>query len=505
MLAAEIQFKHSKVSTQFSFFLNLCLLPNSSQIIAVHINNGFMRKVCDENESESVVRALEHIGLKIHLVDARERFYQGRTDINGEMTPPLNTVTSPEVKRKIIGDVFMRVSEEELRKLGLNPSEVYLAQGTLRPDLIESASALASSGGHADVIKTHHNDTALVRALRESGRIIEPLKTLHKDEVRQLGLELGLPSHLIWRQPFPGPGLAVRIICATHPYVTGEEEKIKEALERYVTPDINVSLLACRTVGVQGDSRSYSSLVALSSRRQPAAHDLSPNWHSLFHLAKTIPRTVHGVNRVVYVFGEPLTQREYRTITPTLLNEECIQQLQAADDIVNQTLLKYGLIKTLSQVPVILFPIDFQQPSDADSADASSSVSNVGKRSICIRTFVTNDFMTGVPAIPVIDEQHTKAEAAASPSPSPTPSLDSFTSSSSSSFAAPTTHSKPNDALDILTVPIPSRPSLSSPRFPTMPLVALQEMVTLILEKVPGIARVCFDLTSKPPATTEWE
>lgn len=99
-----------------------------------------------------------------------------------------------------------------------------LAQGTLRPDLIESASHLASS--NADVIKTHHNDTALVREWRAAGRIIEPLKDYHKDEVRALGTDLGLPAELVWRQPFPGPGLAVRIICANEPYCTSEDDAI---------------------------------------------------------------------------------------------------------------------------------------------------------------------------------------------------------------------------------------------------------------------------------------
>jgi GMP synthase (glutamine-hydrolysing) len=298
--------------------------------------------------------------------------------INGFETEELCVTVKPEVKRKVIGDTFVRVAEEELRKFGLDPAHVYLAQGTLRPDLIESASHVASVGGSAEVIKTHHNDTALVRALRNSGRIIEPLRDLHKDEVRLLGLELGLPPHLIWRQPFPGPGLAVRIICARTPFETPLDESIVQALRIYCTPRIHVSLLSCRTVGVQGDSRSYSSLVSLSSMD---AHP--PNWHSLFHLAKEIPKRVHGVNRVVYTFGAPLRLSHYRTITPTLLSEECIHQLQLADEIVNRLLLKYDLIKALSQVPVILYPVNFQQEGEE----------NEGKRSICIRTFITNDFM----------------------------------------------------------------------------------------------------------------
>lgn len=390
-------------------------VPNPDQIIAIHIDNGFMRL----NESENVKVALESIGLKIHLISAQEQFYEATTTINDVETEKLKVTVKPEVKRKIIGDTFIRVSESVIASFGLDPERVFLAQGTLRPDLIESASHLASSS--ADVIKTHHNDTQLVRALRAKGKIVEPLRDYHKDEVRLLGLELGLSNQLVWRQPFPGPGLAVRIICADEPYLTERDTQIVESLKAYHTADITTSLLPVRTVGVQGDGRSYSSLVGLSSKSDP-----SPDWHALFEMAKSIPKTIHGVNRVVYVFGSQLSQQHYTHITPTRLTPDVIKQLQEADDIVNSILLKYNLIRSLSQVPVILFPVSF-------GVD--------GARAITIRTFITNDFMTGIPAFP--GKQ--------------------------------------------------------------MPVEALHEMVNTILEKVKGISRVCYDLTSKPPATTEWE
>lgn len=132
------------------------------------------------------------------------------------LTNPLCHVTSPEEKRKIIGDTFITISQEIISDLKLNPEDVFLGQGTLRPDLIESASKLASK--NADAIKTHHNDTELVRQLRDAGRVVEPLKDFHKDEVRQLGRSLGLPDDLVQRHPFPGPGLAVRTICAEEPF-----------------------------------------------------------------------------------------------------------------------------------------------------------------------------------------------------------------------------------------------------------------------------------------------
>ena len=137
--------------------------------------------------------------------------------IRKKLTAPLCRITSPEEKRQIIGDTFITISQTIIASLDLKPDQVFLGQGTLRPDLIESASKIASS--NADAIKTHHNDTELVRQLRDSGRVVEPLKDFHKDEVRQLGRNLGLPADLVQRHPFPGPGLAVRVICADEAFM----------------------------------------------------------------------------------------------------------------------------------------------------------------------------------------------------------------------------------------------------------------------------------------------
>ena len=158
------------------------------------------------------------------VINASHQFYNATTSISERGDPnrkrttkPLCQTTNPEEKRKIIGDTFVRVANDLIAELKLKPEEVFLGQGTLRPDLIESASALASS--NADAIKTHHNDTELVRQLREEGRVVEPLKDFHKDEVRILGKDLGLPHQLVQRHPFPGPGIAVRILCIDEPYM----------------------------------------------------------------------------------------------------------------------------------------------------------------------------------------------------------------------------------------------------------------------------------------------
>lgn len=419
-----------------------CALLNealgSDNVIAIHIDTGFMRK----NESEKVEKALSNIGLHMKVINAREVFYNGTTEVSeGIITKKLNETVNPEEKRKIIGDVFMHVAEKEIQKLGLDPENVILAQGTLRPDLIESGSKIVSSS--ADTIKTHHNDTNLVRKLREQGRVIEPLKDYHKDEVRALGKELGIPDHLIDRHPFPGPGLAVRIICAEQPYiddsfnstnsvlnhiVRGNEDEIEQNIQIYLkeheiellkeirhTKKIFANLLPVKTVGVQGDCRSYHYLCSLTSTEKP-------KWEQLFVLAKLIPRVCHNINRVVFIFGKPI-EEPITTISPILCTPQNITLLQEADDIVTQVLYESNETKNIAQAPVILFPIG-----------------NNGKKSIAMRTLITNDFMTGAAAIPGVELK--------------------------------------------------------------------EETILSIYEKIKNLENVeyfAYDLTSKPPATTEWE
>ncbi len=200
-------------------------------IYAIHIDNGFMRL----DESRKVKEYLEEQGIKLNLIDASEGFYNATTIIDGVETRPLKEVVEPEIKRKIIGDTFIRETEKAVLALGWSKEEWVLIQGTLRPDLIESASDLVSIV--ADTIKTHHNDTELVRKMRAEGRVFEPLKDYHKDEVRALGKELRLPEEQVWRQPFPGPGLGIRIICAEKPYILDDFDRTNEFLFRIVNYD----------------------------------------------------------------------------------------------------------------------------------------------------------------------------------------------------------------------------------------------------------------------------
>lgn len=317
-----------------------------------------------KNESDEVERSLRANGVNLTVKRAFHQFLQGTTIIkaselhyNSE-TPPLGMVINPEDKRKIIGDVFMKVSNEIILDMNLRPEDVFLAQGTLRPDLIESASSLVSS--KADTIKTHHNDTELVRKLRDEGRVVEPLKDFHKDEVRKLGYDLGLPAHLVERHPFPGPGLAIRVLCADEAFIekdfsetqtvvnlivnyakkveqkhallgrvrSATTKEQQEELQRISSiSQIAATVLPIRSVGVQGDKRSYSYVVGLSS-------EVEPNWQDILFLAQMIPRILHNINRVCFIFGPQVTHH-VNDVTSTFLSKYTIGQVRQADHIVN--------------------------------------------------------------------------------------------------------------------------------------------------------------------------
>tara|TARA_Y100000034_G_C6903525_1_gene418610 strand:+ start:206 stop:1978 length:1773 start_codon:yes stop_codon:yes gene_type:complete len=319
---------------------------DKEQVHALHVDHGFMRK----DESKTVCEALKNLGLNLNVINAKDKFYD-----------KLKNIIDPEEKRQIIGDLFMEIIDDEV-ELPLNS---FLAQGTLRPDLIESASSLVSN--KANKIKTHHNDSRLVREKRKLGLIIETNKDLHKDEVREVGRLLGLPTEIVNRQPFPGPGLAIRVVCATDPYKLNYKtvkNKVDKICEKY---EIQCSLFPIRTVGVQGDHRSYSYVVALQGK------GFYPN---LRKLASEITKHVHEVNRVIYLFEEKSKNFKFYKTT---LDEKIVHNLQEYDFIVRKNLSIFNLDK-ISQMVVVMIPI------------------GVNGRSVVLRPFITNDFMTGRPA-----------------------------------------------------------------------------------------------------------
>ncbi|MCD6356024.1 MAG: glutamine-hydrolyzing GMP synthase [Anaerolineaceae bacterium] len=267
-----------------------------SQLSALFVDNGLLRK----DEREQVESALEtQIGPALHFVDAGKIFLTALTD-----------VTEPERKRKIIGETFIRVFEEQAKKLG---KVAFLVQGTIYPDVVESRAPERSRGQR---IKTHHNVGGLPEKM--DFKLVEPLRYLFKDEVRAVGEALGLPKKLIWRQPFPGPGLAVRCLGAIteerlHKLRSADaifrQELIGQGLlnrksgSEEIPAQAFAVLLPIQSVGVMGDQRTYQEVIAL--RAVTSQDFMTADWARLPYelLAKVANRIVNevaGVNRVVY-------------------------------------------------------------------------------------------------------------------------------------------------------------------------------------------------------------
>ncbi len=269
-----------------------------NQLKAIFVDNGLLRK----NEAAQVVETFrEHVGVKLYPVNAVEEFMEA-----------LAGVTEPERKRKIIGEKFIRIFEKQARDLG---QPEFLVQGTIYPDVVESA---APDRAQAHTIKTHHNVGGLPEDMQFN--LVEPLRYLFKDEVRAVGEALGLPKELVWRQPFPGPGLAVRCLgevtwdrlerlrdadailraelgAAGYLHMKQESGKTSGSAQAFAV------LLPVRSVGVMGDQRTYQEAVAL--RAVTTEDFMTADWSRLPHdllarIANRIVNEVDGINRVVY-------------------------------------------------------------------------------------------------------------------------------------------------------------------------------------------------------------
>ena len=257
------------------------------QLVCVYVDTGLMREGESTQIEETFVR---HFGVELVHVNAADRFYAA-----------LDDVADPERKRKIIGEHFIRIFEEEARRLSAEGCR-FLVQGTLYPDVIESGS------GHAANIKSHHNVGGLPDDM--DFELVEPLRDLFKDEVRAIGTELGLPDEIVWRQPFPGPGLAVRIVGT----ITKERVDIVRAADAIVRAEIHAAgldrelwqafavLPVIRSVGVMGDVRTYGYPIVLRAVTSDDA--MTADWARLPYdlvdrISSRIVNEVRGVNRVV--------------------------------------------------------------------------------------------------------------------------------------------------------------------------------------------------------------
>lgn len=328
-------------------FAFLSHLLGADRVKGLFVDTGLLRS----GERTFVEESLRNIGADLTTIDAKEKFLRN-----------LSGKTDPEEKRSIIGNTFLEVQREFFAENKLGDDWV-LAQGTIYPDTIESGGTKNSS-----TIKTHHNRVPEIQKMIDEGKVIEPVADLYKDEVRNLGELLKLPKELVWRHPFPGPGLGVRILCSDE-QISGKNLEKTEKNGHHYTP------LPIKSVGVQGDFRTY---------RHPAIlHTEERNLETLEQIATDIINKDSEVNRILFPLASKSQEFLSGYVPKSDICESRIEMLQKADKVVTDTLLKTNTYTTVWQFPVVLIPLGFELGTESvvlrpiDSIDAMSAT--VGK------------------------------------------------------------------------------------------------------------------------------
>lgn len=394
------------------------------QVYAVHVDHGLMRR----GESRAIIDRFADFGFApghLVLAEEAERFLAAHTRIppagateretdDGQVVfvPPreswprtrtLADETEPQAKRLIIGDTFMAVARDRMARLGLDVGNTFLVQGTLYTDLIESGSREVSRG-QADVIKFHHNDTPLVREFRQAGRVLEPNANWYKDDVRRVAGQLELGEDLARRRPFPGPGLAIRVLCADGPCdVPGGLDDLSERVAALVAEVGGTGwlgrLLPVATVGVQGDARTYAPAALVTAEGDP---EDPAYWERAMAIATDLPRREDRINRVVLQIAvdgatadrpawsadAAIEPRSRPDILPTRLEPAAVDLLREVHAIGEDELRRVDPDYRVAQMPFVLIPAD---------------LAGNQQRSVVIRGIVTRDFMTGRPVVPQRD------------------------------------------------------------------------------------------------------
>ncbi len=322
--------------------LNKVLGPEN--VYGLLIDTGFMRK----GEVEEVSKALDKLGFhNLQVVDASKTFYKA-----------LENISDPEEKRAIIGRTFVEVQAKAFKDLSLlspyklQATSYLLAQGTIYPDTIESGGTK-----NADKIKTHHNRVPEIQTMIDQGLVIEPLKELYKDEVRELGEMLGLPHELVNRHPFPGPGLAIRILCSSPSPAKekGSGEEVLEISSFLKSYSLIGQILPIRSVGVQGDARTYRHPLALSPLAGKSWKDFW-NLEKLQALSTELTNRFGSINRVIFNISS-LPPTSYLLAPNSSLTPDRISLLQEADKIVMDEINSFDQEeKTIWQCPTVLLP-----------------------------------------------------------------------------------------------------------------------------------------------------
>ncbi len=326
------------------------------RVLGLHIDNGFMRK----NESANVEKAYHAHGFNNFIVE----------DASAGFLNAVKGLTDPQKKRMAVGEHFITVRNEVVAKQKLDESRDgadthwMLAQGTLYPDIIESG---GTKNSHT--IKTHHNRVAGIQALIEKGLIIEPLKDLYKDEVRSIGKKIGLEDDLVMRHPFPGPGLSINVLCTDGKTGENDAEEIKKAqaeLEavqftqfcEHCTQTLKRSILPVRSVGVQGDFRTYRFPAVLTFRpEENGMYHLPKKWEKLEAASVAVTNSAHYINRcIIKLWQNPAIKDEDLRLQEGYCDKRRLDQTRDADDIVLTALHKSGWYNKIFQHLTINLP-----------------------------------------------------------------------------------------------------------------------------------------------------
>jgi len=309
--------------------LELCARAlDSSRVFSIHVDTGLMRK----NESSEIMNHFRNLGYtNLKIIEAEEVFLS-----------QLSGIIDPEKKRAIIGKLFVDLVHKELNEKIDRENNWMLVQGTIYPDTIESGDTDKSAK-----IKTHHNRVKEIEQLIEQGRVIEPISELYKDEVRSLGLQLNLPEDLVQRQPFPGPGLAIRLLASDGIHKDTkydlEEEKLKDILIDY---ELKGFILPVKSVGVQGDFRTYNHPAVIWNN----GHKII-SWRLLRKVSSELVNNLRTVNRVCF---SSLPLKEKPTLTKNLITKENLNELRDIDAFFR---FETGHLTEIWQMPVISLPL----------------------------------------------------------------------------------------------------------------------------------------------------
>jgi GMP synthase (glutamine-hydrolysing) len=346
----------------------------SDRVYGLFVDTGFMRK----GEVEQVTAALNGIGVtNLHVYSGATKYFE-----------KLDGVFDPEQKRKIIGDLFLDIQSEVSDSLQLNADDWLLGQGTIYPDTIESGGTKNSQK-----IKTHHNRVARIAELIEAGKVIEPVKDLYKDEVRQIGKLLGLPKAMVERHPFPGPGLAVRCLCSspTPEKLDADILKQQDEINEFLSSHGLVGTIAeIKSVGVQGDGRTYRHPLIIEFADPAALSNVDARFTELLDLSTALTNQFNKINRVVLSLNPSAISR-VKTLPAQYLTPKRIETLQQADSSFNELLRQYGDYTKVWQAPLVLVPMSVEFKSSENSEEVMECLESVILRPISSREAMTAD------------------------------------------------------------------------------------------------------------------